>query len=333
MKKMGWALVGTGIIVKKFLAGLRTAQGVGEICVVSRSLERARAFAAENGLDHGYDDIRQALENPNVDVVYIGTPHTQHRECALAALKAKKGVLCEKPVSVSAWEMEEMQKAALENGAFFMEAMWTRFMPAVCKVREWIQQGQIGEVKMVQANFGFQTPWNPEWRLLNPWVGGGALLDAGIYPISMSAMAFAGHKVQEVKACMSIGQTGVDEAFMGVLSFGEGRMASVNAAIRTNMQSDAWIYGETGRIHMPDFVFGRSAILQSDGRFVQPYTPEVRGNGYAYEAEEVMNCIREGKLESGVMPMDESLALMRVMDEVRGQCGLRYPFEEEGRGR
>lgn len=326
-QKLGWALIGTGSIVRKFWTGLREAEGVGEVCVVSRTQARADAFAAEHGLARGYATLEQALADPAVDVVYIGTPHSTHREYALQALAAKKAVLCEKPVCIAAWEMEEIAAAARANGTFFMEAMWTRFMPAVTKVREWIAQGQIGQVKLAQANFGFVVPWVPEGRLLNAALGGGALLDAGVYSISMASMAFGGRRAEAVQGLLTLGETGVDEQFMGVIGYGGERMASVSAAIRTRMQSDAWIYGDQGQIHLPDFVFGRKAALRVDGKFETISEPEVRGNGYAYEAEEVMRCVREGRMESDVMPISETLDIMRTMDAIREQAGFRYPFE------
>ncbi|NLI22185.1 MAG: Gfo/Idh/MocA family oxidoreductase [Clostridiales bacterium] len=327
-RKIGWALVGTGSIARKFCVGLRAAEGVGPVCAVSRTAGNAEAFAREYGLDRGYGSLAAALDDPAVDVVYVGTPHSTHREIALAAIAAGKAVLCEKPVAIAAWEMEEMAAAARAKGTFFMEAMWTRFMPAIKRAAGWIAEGQIGRVKLVQANFGFVTPWLPEARLLNPLLGGGALLDAGIYPISMAFMAFAGREAEAVHGMLTIGETRVDEQFMGLISFGGDRMASVNAAIRTSMQSDAWIYGDQGRIRMRDFVFGHEASLQVDGRFDVTYAPDVRGNGYTYEAEEVMRCVREGRTESAVMPMAETIRILRVMDEIRRQAGFAYPFEK-----
>ncbi len=326
-KQMGWALVGTGSIVRKFLAGLRVAKGVSSVCVVSRSQEKADLFAQEYGLRCGYGQLIQALEDPLVDIVYIGTPHSTHREIALQAIRAKKAVLCEKPVTIAAWEMEEIAEAAKENHTFFMEAMWPRFMPAISRARGWINEGQIGEVKLVQANFGFVVPWLPQSRLLNPMLGGGALLDAGVYPLSIAAMVFAGQKVQSVKSILTMGTTQVDEQVMGVVSFGEGRLASINAAIRTNMQSDAWIYGTLGRIHMKDFVFGREATLRVDGKFETTYAPDTKGNGYNYEAEEVMRCLQNGHVESAIMPISESIEIMKIMDAIRFEAKFKYPFE------
>jgi predicted dehydrogenase len=181
---------------------------------------------------------------------------------------------------------------------------------------------------MVEANFGFSTQWNPQGRILNIELGGGALLDAGIYPLSMASMVFGGRKPEKILSLMHFGQTGVDEESAVLLSYGGYRIAQANAALTTKMVNDAWIYGANGRIHLPDFVFSHSANLILDGKYTYHFEDNYRSNGYNYEAEEVMNCIREGKTESSVMPQDESLVLMETMDEVRAQWNFKYPCEK-----
>lgn len=326
-EKIGWALIGTGNIVKKFLVGLRSLQDIGSVYVVSRDQNRAEAFAQAHGLDAGYSDLDEVLADPKIHIVYIGTPHPTHKEYALRALRAKKAVLCEKPVCMNADEMQEILDVAKANQTFFMEAMWTRFMPAIRRAIEWIDEGQIGRVRMVQANFGFDAPWDPKGRLLNMMLGGGALLDAGIYPLSLAFLAFGCQGAKAIHSTMHIGETGVDEQVSCLLDFGEQRTAMLSASVRTRTVNDAWIYGETGCIHLPNFVFGRSATLNQYGKFSYTYSPDVVGNGYGYEAEEVVQCVRAGKACSPSMSMEESLAIMRVMDQIRAQGGLRYPFE------
>lgn len=327
MDTMNWGLIGTGNIVKKFIIGLRAAQGAKLGAVASRSQEKADAFASEYGIDKGYGSIDEMLADPEIQIVYIGTPHSTHKEYALKAFAAGKAVLCEKPVTINAAELKEMIDAARSNHVFFMEAMWTRFLPAIKKVREWLSNGLIGEVKMMEANFGFVVPWNPEGRLLNINLGGGALLDAGTYPISFASMVFDGKKPEKIGSVAYFGETHVDEEFTGVISYGGQQMASVSAALRTGMISDAWIYGSSGKIQVPDFVFGRSAELISDGKYIEHFEPEFISNGYNYEAEEVMNCIRNGMLESSIMPLNESLQIMETLDAIRKQWGFQYPFE------
>jgi predicted dehydrogenase len=267
------------------------------------------------------------LEDPAVDVVYIGTPHVTHRELAVKAFRAKKAVLCEKPVSINRAELAEMIAEAGANRVFFMEAMWTRFVPPLRKVREWLASGIIGEIKMVQANFCFAAAFNPAGRLFNIELGGGALLDAGVYPVSLASMAFGGEKPGTIASLMHRGETGVDEEVSALLSYGGPRKALVSAAISTAAVNDGWIYGTRGWIHLPDFVFSHSAELGLPGRRTYHYEPDFVSNGYNYEVEEVMRCIRAGKPESETMSLSESLVIMETMDRIRAQNGFAYPGE------
>jgi predicted dehydrogenase len=328
MKRINWGVVGTGGITRRFVLGLRAAEGAGLYAAASRTAERADAFAAEFGFEKAYGDYRAMLEDPAVDVIYIGTPHVTHREMAVQAFRAKKAVLCEKPVSINTAELSEMIAEARAAGVFFMEAMWTRFVPPLRKVKEWIDSGIIGEVKMAQANFCFSAPCNPLGRLYNRELGGGALLDAGIYPLSLASLVFGGGKPESVTSTMYRGETGVDEEVSALLSYGGPRIAAVSAAISTAGVNDGWIYGTQGHIHLPDFVFSHSADLNLHGRYRHHYEPEFISNGYNYEAEEVMNCIRAGKPESCIMSLAESLRIMETMDRIRAQNNFRYPGEQ-----
>jgi predicted dehydrogenase len=328
---INWALAGTGRIVSKFLIGLGAAGGRAA-AVFSRTQEKAQDFARQNGVEKAYDNYERMLEDPDIDVVYIGTPHTSHKDLAVRALKAKKAVLCEKPCTINAGELKEMIQVAKENKTFFMEAMWTRFTPPLAKVREWLSAGLIGEVSMVEANFGFNAPFNPEDRLFNPDLGGGALLDAGIYPLSMISLAFDGKKPEDIKSQMFFGKTGVDEQTLAILSYSGHRMAYAASSIRTSFNNDVWIYGSLGKIHIPNYIWARNAeLLINDNEHKELFTTEnFISNGYNYEAEEVMHCIREGKTESEIMPWDESLVIMETMDRIRAQWDFRYPGEIGG---
>jgi predicted dehydrogenase len=324
---INWALVGTGGIVRSFLTGLRAAEGARPAAIVSRSREKAEEFARQYGIEKAYSEYEAMLQDPSIDAVYIGIPHVAHKDHAVQALQARKAVLCEKPAAINAGEFMDIITTARKQQMFFMEAMWTRFVPPLCKVREWLNQGLIGEVKMVQANFGFNVPRNPEGRLLNIKLGGGALLDAGVYPISLASMVFKGKKPEKIASLLDLGDTGVDEEVSALLSYGSGRMASISTALSASLVNDAWIYGKEGRIHLPDFVFSHSANLTVHGKYTYHYEPEFISNGYNYEAEELMRCLKSGKTESDIMPLDESLAIIQTMDEIRSQGNFRYPGE------
>jgi predicted dehydrogenase len=326
-EKINWAVVGTGGISNRFVLGLRDAEGAHLYAAVSRTKENAESFAARYGFEKSYGDYDAMLNDPAVQAIYIGTPHVTHKELAIKAFKAKKAVLCEKPVSINAGELSQMISCARENKVFFMEAMWTRFVPPLVKTREWLASGIIGEVKLVQANFCFAAAVNPQGRLFNIELGGGALLDAGVYPVSLASFVFGGKRPEAVTSMMYRGETKVDQEVSALLSYGGPRMAVVSSAITTAAINDAWIYGTQGRIHLPDFVFSHSANLIAPGRYEYHYEPEFLSNGYNYEAEEVMRCIRGGKTESQTMGLDESLVIMETMDQIRGQHGFRYPGE------
>jgi predicted dehydrogenase len=324
---INWALAGTGKIANKFLIGLG-ATGGRATAVFSRTQENAQRFAAQNGIEKTYTHYDHMLEDPDIDVVYIGTPHTSHKDLAVRALRAKKAVLCEKPCAINAGELREMLQAARENNVFFMEAMWTRFTPALVKVREWLSQGLIGEASMIEANIGFRAPFDPKDRLFNPELGGGALLDVGIYPLSMISMVFGGKKPDNIISHIYTGQTGVDEKTMAILSYGRSQVAYAAASLTTQLSNDLWIYGTLGMIHIPNFIWARDAELLVNGEDKLLFATEnYISNGYNYEAEEVMRCIRAGKTESEIMPWDESLVLMETMDKIRAQGNFRYPSE------
>jgi predicted dehydrogenase len=324
---INWGVVGTGGITRRFTAALQAVEGARLYAAASRTREKAEAFTAEFGFEKAYGDYRAMMEDPAVDIVYIGTPHVTHRDIAVSAFRAKKAVLCEKPVSINAAELSDMIAEARANKVFFMEAMWTRFVPSLRKVKEWLDFGLIGEVKMVQANFCFSAPFNPQSRIYNIDLGGGALLDAGVYPVSLASLVFGGKRPEALSSMMYRGTTGVDEEVSVLLSYGGPRMACLSAAVSTACVNDGWIYGTQGHIHLPDFVFSHSADLVLNGRYRYHSEPDFVCNGYNYEIYEVMNCLKAGKPESGILSLAESLVIMETMDRVRAQNGFRYPGE------
>ncbi len=260
-------------------------------------------------------------------MIYVSTPHQLHRENTLLCIGAGKPVLCEKPFAINALEAADMVAAARDAGVFLMEAMWTRFLPAIVKVREWLAEGKIGEPRLVDADFGFRAEVDPESRLFNPAYGGGALLDVGVYTISFASMVF-GQAPQRCAGFAQIGETGVDEQASMVLGFGNGQTASLSCAVRVNTPHQAVIMGTKGtiRIHAP-FWCTTGAILQVEGEEDVEFSMPHKGNGYEYQAEEVMRCLRDGKGESSVMPLDESVAIVQTMDQIRSQWNLKYPME------
>ncbi|MBI4556293.1 MAG: Gfo/Idh/MocA family oxidoreductase [Candidatus Hydrogenedentes bacterium] len=325
--KIRWGIIGTGAIAKQLARALAILPDAELVAVGSRKTETAKAFGEEFKVRKCHASYEDLAKDPEVDVVYVSTPHNLHCANTVLALNHGKAALCEKPFAINAGETEKMIRLARSKKLFLMEAMWTRFIPIVVKVREWLKQGVIGEVRMLSADFGFRAGWNEESRLLNPELGGGSLLDVGIYAVSFASMVF-GEPQQQIASAAHLGQTGVDEQAAMILKYSKGQLAQLACAVRTNTPQEVTILGTEGsiRIHSP-FWKGTAATLTVSGKSPERVEVQYEGNGYNFEAQEVMNCLRTGKLESGVMPLDETLQIMKTMDAIRAQWGLKYPME------
>ncbi|WP_112181944.1 Gfo/Idh/MocA family protein [Paraliobacillus zengyii] len=324
--KLKWGILATGGIAATFAKDLAYVDNGECYAVGSRNLEHAKKFADEHGASIAYGSYQELAEDPDVDVIYVATPHPYHKENVLTCLRAGKAVLCEKPFTVNTAELEELIIFAREKQLFLMEAMWTRFLPAIQKVREWLDDDKIGEVQLVKADFGFRAPWDPEWRLLNPKLGGGALLDAGIYPVSFASMVF-GANPEKIMSTVEIGETGVDERFSMLLKYQNGKTASLNGAIRLSLTNEATIHGTKGYIRIPSFLNAHEAHLHVDKEEVESFVDDRTSSGYKFEAEEVGRLLENGRLESDVISLDQSHEIMKLMDRIRDQWELRYPFE------
>ena len=321
-----WGILGPGNIAKKFATGLQAADNAELVAVGSRSQERADAFADQFGASKRHACYEALVEDPDVDAIYVSTPHPFHKENSILCLEAGKPVLCEKPFAINQQDAREAVEVARSKGVFLMEAMWTRFLPITVKVREWIASGAIGDVRMLYADFGFRAGINPEGRLFKPALGGGGLLDVGIYPISYASMIFGGQPMT-ISSQAHIGETGVDEQAAAVFGYDDGALALISCGVRIKTPHDAKILGTDGMITLhPSFWNGTTATLSAGGKEEVVELP-LKGNGYEYEAEEVARCVRAGKLESDVVPLDETPALMQTLDTMRAQWGLKYPME------
>lgn len=326
IQSIKWGMIGAGMISSWVADDLVQTEGAELIAVASRSLERAESFAQKYNVPRSYGSYEELLNDSDVDVVYIGTLHPMHKKDVLACLHAGKSVLCEKPFTINASEAKEIVEVAREKKLFVMEAMWTRFLPAIVQARAWMQSDAIGEVRLLKADFGFDVGWQPDGRLLNKELGGGALLDAGIYPVSFASMVF-GAQPTKITSNVRIGETGVDEQSSLLFEYEDGRSAVLNSAVRLNLTNDAYIYGTKGYIHIPNFLAANSATLYVKGEEPVQITHERSTRGYNFEVLEVMECLRNGALESSVIPLDETIQIMQTLDTIRGQWGLKYPTE------
>jgi dihydrodiol dehydrogenase / D-xylose 1-dehydrogenase (NADP) len=325
-KRTKWAIMGTGTIANNFAKGLSVLPEAELYAVASRSKDKAEEFGNIYGASKMYGSYEELVQDKDVDVVYIATPNTAHKDNAILCINNGKAVLCEKPFTINAKEAEEVIKLAREKKIFIMEGMWSRFFPVMETLRKWMEGEVIGELRMVTADFGFRREGAMEERKVSPQRGGGALLDVGVYPIAFASMIF-GSAPKEIAGLTSIIDTGVDEQSSMLLGYEGGKMALLSCAINTPTPKEARIIGNKGSIHIPNFSRATTATLEVIGE--EPVTVEIplEGNGYNYEAAAVMQCLNEGKLESELMPLDETLAIMKIMDELRGQYGIKFPTE------
>jgi predicted dehydrogenase len=324
--KLRWGILATGHIARKFAVGVRQTD-CGEIVAVgSRTQAKADAFGQEFDIPHRHGSYEALAADADVDAVYVATPNPMHAENTLLCLKSRKAVLCEKPFAVNAAQAREMIGSARAAGLFLMEAMWTRFLPPIRKAKQLVDDGTIGELRMIMADFGFRGEWDPARRTLNADLAGGGLLDVGIYPISLSSMFFG--QALAVAAEANIGETGVDEQAGMVVRYDGGRISIMAAGVRTQTPMEAWLLGTEGRIHLHNQWWrGSPLTLMVNGKEPETIAPPVEGNGFNYQIEEVARCIAAGKAESDIMPLDETLSIMTLMDDIRKQWGLKYPME------
>lgn len=328
MEKIRWGILGTGSIAHKFADGLSVLPDAELVAVGSRTQEGANKFAGEFGVARPHGSYEALAADPDVDVIYIATPHPYHLANSVLCLEHGKHVLCEKPVTVNGRQLEEVLAAAHRANRFFMEAMWMYFTPNVCKAEELVRNGAIGKLRMVQANFGFATDQEETGRLLNPELAGGSLLDVGIYPIALASLFFQGPPAR-IQSDWQRAHTGVDAQAAMLFSYEGGGLATLTSAVVTDTPYDAWLMGETGMIKLHAPFWGRCpgfTLIRPD-KEDEYFGVELRGNGYDYEAEHVGLCIREGRLESPRVPHAKSREIMATMDTIRAQWGLSYPFE------
>ena len=327
VRKFRWGILGTGAIARQFVQGLRSVPEAEVFAVGSRSRASAVKFADKRNIPRRHASYDDLASDPDVDVVYIATPHPFHAENATLCLEAGKAVLCEKPFSVNAAEAERVVKLAREKGLFIMEGMWTRFFPLMEEVRRLVSERAIGEVRMLNVDFGFRADLDPASRLFDQRLGGGALLDVGVYCVSFASMVLG--RPSGSVGLSHLGETGVDEQASVVLEHEGGRFANLSIGIRTTTPQEATIIGTEGylRIHAP-WWRPKSMTISRPEEESETLEAPVFGNGFNYEAAEVMRCLKAGKTESDVMPLDETISVMRTMDRIRTAWGLRYPGEE-----
>jgi predicted dehydrogenase len=321
-----WGIVGPGRIAEKVTDDFRVVDGAEPIAVASRSAARAQEFAARHGLARAYGSYAEILTDPEIDVLYVATPHAQHHAFALAALRAGKALLVEKSFTATTAGAAEVIDLARGTGIFVMEAMWTRFQPAVVALRELVADGAIGEVRSVQADLGVAREYEPTDRLFDLALGGGALLDLGVYVVSFAQMLLG--TPERVVAAGSLFPSGVDAEASLLLDHGDGRTATLTTSLRQALPGQARVFGTEGWIDvLPRFHHPQTIVLHRAGAEPETITRPATGGGYAHELIEVTECLRAGRSESAVMPLADTLAVQSVLGEAADQLGV--PHEED----
>ncbi|WP_026119133.1 Gfo/Idh/MocA family protein [Nocardiopsis ganjiahuensis] len=318
-----WGVVGTGAIAHSFLEGLRAAPSARVTAVGSRTRSRAEEFGRAWDVPNRYGSYEELAADPEVDVVYVATPHPWHHPNTLLMLNAGKHVLVEKPMAMNALQVSEMMAAARANDRFLMEAMWTRYLPAPRLARELVADGAIGELCSVSAEFGINVPYNPDHRLFNADLGGGALLDLGVYPLALASQYLG--ELTVVGATRQLSPDRMVDTQTTVLVRGEnGVSATLGCASRTALPNRAVLAGTAGWIELPAFWTASELVLHRQGREPERFHRPFRANGYEYEIEEVTRCLAAGERQSPDMPWAESARLAVVMDQIRDAGGLVY---------
>ena len=324
-----WGILGTGGMAQGFAIDLKVLDDAEVTAVASRTQSAADTFADEYAVPHRHVGLESLVQDPDVDAVYIATPNPLHKDHTLTCLNAGKAVLCEKPFAMNEAEVTEMVTTARRQGVFLMEAMWMRCLPAMAKLREIIASGAIGEVRLLQANFCYRTGRGPQGRALAPELGGGALLDIGVYDLALGQMIFQ-QEPTRISSMAHLGPTGVDEQSAMILGYDNGALAVHTCAVCTSGPTDAAIYGTAGHINLPDGFWCPERIIVTPAEDdPQELTFDYAARGLYYEAAEVARCLRSGELESPLMSHQDSLALIRTADRIRQQWPLVYPMEKQ----
>ncbi|GAB3823440.1 Gfo/Idh/MocA family oxidoreductase [Kribbella italica] len=321
-----WGVVATGNISTQFTNDLAELDDAVATAVASRSLDSADRFADEHDIEHRYDDHRQLIESGTVDVLYIGTPHPQHYAIARAALQAGIAVLCEKPVTLTARQAKDLVAVAHEHDTLFAEAMWMRTNPVVQAMFADLAKGVIGEPMEALADFGFHKPQLPA-RLLDPALGGGALMDGGIYPMTFVHMALG--RPDEVKAVGSLNDDGVDLNVAMAWRYDSGAVAGLTCGLRSQNPWTASVSGPEGSLLLPNRFHHPDYYVRSTASGQERVDVPTHGLGYHYEAAEVMRALRAGQIECPALPHAATIEILELLDETRRQIGVTYPGDDE----
>lgn len=327
MNKIRWGILGTGTIAHQFASDLKRVENAELVAVGSRSLQSAEIFSGKFDIPlcfGSYDGLAACAE---IDIIYIATPNNLHHPNTLLCLNHGKAVLCEKPFALNAKQASEMIGLARRKNLFLMDALWTKFLPHYQKMIEMVKSGELGEIKIVRANFGFQANAQPDSRLLNPELGGGSLMDIGIYNV-FTALDILGEP-DEISVSITPTEQGIDEQCAVVFKYNNGAMASLFSSISANLETEVEICGTLGRLKLTAPFYSSTSVLEHDaeGKKTVIRTEKEEGSGYQYEARHATACLLKGSVQSTVVPHSYSILVMQTLDKIRNLAGIVFPDE------
>lgn len=325
MKTYKVGIIGAGSIARAMAATLAGIQQTECYAIASRDKNKAEAFAREWGFSHAYGSYEELASDPEVDLIYIATPHAMHYEQARMCIESGKPVLCEKAFTANAMQAEALLQFAKEKQVFITEAIWTRYMPLSGQITKLVQSGIIGKPYMLSANLGY--PIRHVERLQRPELAGGALLDVGVYTLNFAAMIFGKEIERTVSTCMKT-ESGVDAQNNIVLYFPGERMATLSSSMYARTDRQGIISGDKGHIIVENINNPQKVqVLDNDYHIIEEHRAPKQITGYEYEVYACLEALENGWLESPFMPHEETIRIMRQMDELRNQWGIKYPFE------
>ena len=326
-KKIRWGIMGAGHIAQSFVKDFPLLKNAELVAIAASDIGRAKTFAAKHNLPQAlsYDEL---YNSKDVDAVYIATTHNFHFKQALKCLQNGKAVLCEKPITINDKEFKELMALSKSNKVFLMEAMWTYFLPAIHKAKQWVDEGRIGKLKVIQADFAYPMEKNIEGRMYNPLLAGGALLDLGVYPVALSTL-FMDKKPNSITASGVLTQSGVDANVAMVLQY-ESATATLFTSMETRMTNKLRLFGETGYIEVPDFWRAYYCrLFDKDYELIETFEDGRTSHGFIYQMQHATDKILSNETESNIVTHQRSNEIQEIMTEVRRQIGLSYPQENK----
>lgn len=320
-----WGILGAGKIAEKFISDFAYVTNGEVVAIGSRSPEKAAEMAKKYRIEKSYGSYHDLLSDPEVEVVYVATPHNFHFEHSRLCFEFGKHVLCEKPVTINAKQFVLLTIEAKKRNLFLMEAMWTAFNPSIVQVQKWLQEKKLGTIHFIQAEFGFLGNSDPGARLFNPGLAGGALLDIGIYPLTFAVLA-AQSEIDDIQVQVIKSETGIDASNQIQIKFTNGILAQLSSSFLVTLQNRGIIYGEKGRIEIPEFWKAKKAtLITNEG--IESFNDPSESWGYCHEIEHVNEQLLQNRRESPVMPFDRSLHMLKLLDSIRNQMIIKYPME------